>query len=324
MTSTSTATYVIDPPVQVIIDAIAGANADPAPTLEEERKRANDTMLLLARAVPDTITLTDHSVPVAGGAITVRTYRAESAPAIAPAYLFIHGGGWFQGNIETSEIECWPLAEATGAVVASVDYRLAPEHKFPTAVDDCVAAYTWLHAHAAELGIDPSRVAVGGGSAGGNLSAALCLIARDTGLPMPCLQLLDIPCVDATCSTPSIDELADGYGLTKAAIETYLERYLNDPSERTDPRMSPRLAADLSGLPPAVVFTAELDPLRDDGEAYVKQLRQAGVAAAAFRVTGHIHGSWIIPITISSALVHDLHVSALRRAFDGTLNTLFV
>ena len=320
---TNTVTYVVDPPVQMVIDAIAGANTEPAPTLAEERKRANDTMLLLARPVPDSITVTDHSVPVAGGAITVRTYRPVSAPATAPAYLFIHGGGWFQGNIETSEIECWPLAEATNAVVASVEYRLAPEHKFPTAIDDCVAAYAWLHANAAALGVDPARVAVGGGSAGGNLSAALCLIARDTGLPMPCLQLLDIPCIDATLSTRSIDELADGYGLTKAAIETYLERYLNDPSERTDPRMSPRLAADLSGLPPAVVITAELDPLRDDGEAYVKQLRQAGVAAAALRVTGHIHGSCVIPITISSSLVYDLHVSALRRAFDGTLSTLF-
>ena len=155
MTKSNTATYVVDPPVQVIIDAIAGANADPAPMLDEERKRANDTMLLLARPVPDSITVTDHSVPVAGGSITVRTYRPASAPATSPAYLFIHGGGWFQGNIETSEIECWPLAEATNAVVASVDYRLAPEYKFPAAIDDCVAAYTWLHTHATELGIDP-------------------------------------------------------------------------------------------------------------------------------------------------------------------------
>ena len=170
-----------------------------------------------------------------------------------------------------------------------------PEHKFPIPLDDCTAAYRWMVDHADELGVDLDRLAIGGTSAGGNLAAALCLRIRDEQLPMPLLQLLDVPALDLTMASASVTEVGDGAGLTGAALAGYVEHYLADPADATNPLVSPLLADDLSGLPPAVIIVAEHDPVRDDGERYLVRLHEAGVAAASFRVLAQFHGGWIIP-----------------------------
>lgn len=317
---TTPADRVVDGQVAALLAGLAeGRDGAPPPaTLDEERAAADATMLLIRRPVPDHVAVADHDVAVAGGTIRVRTHR-PAADGPLPGYLFVHGGGWFQGTLDTAEVECGPVAETVPAVVCSVGYRLAPEHPFPTPLDDVVAAYEWFLAHAAELGVDPARIAVGGTSAGGNLAAALCLVVRDRGLPRPLFQWLEVPALDHSMSSPSMAEVGEGMGLTREAVRTYRDRYLPDPADRTDPRASPLLAEDLAGLPPACVLTAELDPVRDDGERYVRCLHEAGVPATGLRVLGHPHGTWIIPVSTTWRLLEELRTSTLRLAFAGAL-----
>ncbi|MFI1581815.1 alpha/beta hydrolase [Embleya sp. NPDC020630] len=313
----------LDPPIQRIIDLLADhRSADPPPgTPAERRELANATMRLAFTGRPDDVTATDHRIPVPGGEITVRILRPAGLPAVAPAFYFIHGGGWFQGDLDTAEVELGPITAQVACAVALVDYRLAPEHPYPTPLEDCVAGYTWLHAHHAELGLDPNRIAVGGCSAGGNLAALLCLVARDRQLPMPVAQLLDVPGVDLTRMEPSAgpEATADLGGLTPEACNEFFDLYLPEGVDPRDPRVSPLFEPDLSGLPPAVITIAEHDPLRDQGERYLTRLHEAGVPAAAFRVLAHLHGGWVIPGTVTHALVGDLRAASVRRALGGTL-----
>lgn len=323
-----------DPPLQALFDALRAAEgaggaptepAEPAEPVEPvdiatERAQADATMVLIRPPVPEGVEVSEHDVPVDDGAasIRVRIHRPAGLPAAAPTVVFIHGGGWMQGNLDTAEVESGPIATAVPCMVVSVGYRLAPEHPFPTPLEDCVAAYRWVHDNASALGVDPARVAVAGGSAGGNLAAAVCLAARDRELPMPVVQLLDVPALDLTLSSPSIHDPDAQAGLTGAAVKRYAQQYLaGHPA--TDPLASPLLATDLSGLPPAVVLVAEHDPVRDDGERWVRALHAAGVAASGYRVLTHFHGGWFIPFTVTSRLAQDLRAAALRRAFDGTL-----
>lgn len=271
----------------------------------------------LLRATEPGTTTTSHELAVEGGTIGLRVVRPDT-DEVLPGLLFVHGGGWFQGDLDTSEVESGHLAGAVGCVVVHVDYRLAPEHPFPTPLEDVVAAWSWLHASAASFGIDASRVAVAGTSAGGNLAAALCLVARDRGLPMPVAQLLDVPATDLTLQSPSLSELGDRAGLTETDIKQFVAWYCA-ASAPDHPWISPLLAPDLSGLPPAVVIVAEHDPIRDDGERYVAALQRAGVPAVGIRVLTHLHGSWVVPVTATSFLVQDLRAQVLRRAFAGTL-----
>ena len=310
----------VDAPLAAIFEAMAaGAAAEPEPaTLAERRAAADGTMLLIHGGPEDGVTSTDHEVPVEGGTVRVRVLRPDAHTAPSPTLFFIHGGGWFQGNLDTGEVECGPMASAADIAVVSVEYRLAPEHPFPTPLEDCVAAYRWTREHAADLGLDADRVAVGGTSAGGNLSAALLLACRDRGIPLPIAQVLEVPALDLTLGSPSMDEHTDGAGLTRAAVDDFAKHYVGT-TPRTHPLVSPLLAEDLTGLPPAVVFVAEHDPVRDDGERWVRALQSAGVPAAGFRILNHVHGSWIIPVTITNRLHHDLRVATLRRIFDGTL-----
>ena len=306
----------LDPPLRRIFELLAAAPAAPPGDLAERRRQADSTMLLASTGPEPDVTVKDHTVPVAGGEITVRITRPDAfGDTPAPAYLFVHGGGWFQGNLDTAAVESGPMASTVPCVVASVDYRLAPEHPFPTPLDDCIAAYTWLLDQAGPLGIDPGRIAVGGTSAGGNLAAALCLAARDRGLALPCLQLLDVPCLDLTLASPSMRDPECQAGLTGEAVAEFAAMYVPDPDRRRDPLVSPLLADDLSGLPPAVVVVAELDPVRDDGERWVAALHAADVPAAAVRVLTHPHGGWVIPGTQTHTLVRDLHTTTLRRTF---------
>jgi acetyl esterase len=313
-----TAEPAFDPPLRRLFEALRGEPAEVPADLDVRRAAANATMLLVHPGPEAGVTVEDRAIPVEGGEILVRIRRPDVWTAPGPALFFVHGGGWFQGNLDTAEVECGPMASAAGCVVVSVDYRLAPEHPFPTPLHDVVAAYEWTLAHADELGIDAARIVAGGTSAGGNLVAALCLVLRDRGLPLPIAQVLDVPAVDLTLASPSMDEVGTGAGLTKDAVAEYAGFYL-DGGDPTDPYASPIFAADLSGLPPAVIVVAEHDPVRDDGERYLARLHAADVPGFAIRVLAHFHGSWIIPVTATNRLLHDLRVATLRRAFDGTL-----
>ncbi len=285
----------------------------------EGRRRGNDaTVALLRQPRRPGTTVEDRRIPVEGGEITLRVVVPEGIERPAPCYCYIHGGGWFMGTLETAEAECVIQPDDVPAVFVFVDYRLAPEHKFPVPHDDCVAAYQYLVEHHEELGIDVRRIAIGGGSAGANLSAAVSIAARDAGLPLPCLQLLEVPAVDLTLSSPSVTECGAGFGLTEEETRQCVRHYLDDGDDPRDPRASPIFAADLGGLPPALIVVAELDPIRDDGERYAGALRAAGTEAACVRVLGHIHGSWIIPGTPAWGVVRDMRISALRNAFAGT------
>ncbi len=231
----------------------------------------------------------DIVVPGSDHEIPVRVYRPAPERG-QPLVVFFHGGGWVLGDIETHDHSCRELASRSRCIVASVDYRLAPEHPFPAAVDDAFASLVWLADHAAELGADSARLAVAGDSAGGNLAAVCTMLARDARGPALRFQLLVYPAVDARMATPSIEENAVGYLLTKADMEWFYGHYAGSAVRDDDWRLSPGLAEDLAGLPPALVLTAEYDPLRDEGETYAARLREAGVEVTSIRYPGLVHG----------------------------------
>ncbi|MPY81098.1 MAG: alpha/beta hydrolase fold domain-containing protein [Actinophytocola sp.] len=227
-------------------------------------------------------------IPTPTAEILVRVYTPEGHGPF-PALVVFHGGCWIVGNIEIADRPHRALANATGCVVVAVNYQKAPEHPFPVPLDDCFAAFTWTLEHAHELNVDPARVGVGGDSAGGNLAAAVCLKARDTGAPMPVVQLLIYPAVDSELDTHSAHEHAEGYGLTTADMQWSWRQYAPDPRKRSNPLASPLRAATLADLPPAIVVTAEFDVLRDEGKRYADRLETAGVPVIQHHY-GTIHG----------------------------------
>jgi acetyl esterase len=226
-------------------------------------------------------------------AIPVRVYRRFGLGAPLPAIVYFHGGGWVTGDLDTHDGSCRLLADVTGCVVVAVDYRLAPEHPFPAAVVDALAAYEWVHRNAAELGVQPGRVGVMGDSAGGNLAA---VVAQQThraeadGVPDPVAQCLVYPALDAHLAQPSIDTFAEGFFLTRDDMVWFRGHYLPERESWDDVRASPLLAPDLSGLAPAAVFTAGFDPLRDEGRAYADALAQAGVPVQYRCYDDLVHG----------------------------------
>jgi acetyl esterase/lipase len=308
----------IDPPLKRILSMIeANRSAEPV-DLATRRQQTENSFAALRPAAQEGVTVRDHTVAVAGGEILVRTYIPDDIARPAPVLFYLHGGGWCMGNLDSAEAECVVQPGDIPAVMVSVDYRLAPQFKFPTPFDDCIAAYRWVLERTDELGIDPTRIAVAGGSAGANLAAALCLALRDSGEQLPCLQLLDVPVLDLTMSSDSLDLAESGIGMTTAEINEFVDHYIRDNADRLDPRASPLQAVDLHGLPPAFILTAEFDPVRDDGERYLERLHAADVPAASFRVLAHGHSTWVIPYTPTWGLVRDVRLAALRRAFDGT------
>ena len=226
------------------------------------------------------------------GPIPLRVYRPAGVPASTPlaVLVFFHGGGWVIGDLETHDVLCRQLTAGSGVSVVSVDYRLAPEHKFPAAVDDAWAATRWVVAHAGELAVDASRLAVGGDSAGGNLAAVVALLARDKGAPAIAVQVLIYPVTDLVGETRSYRDFAEGYLLTREGMRWFIAHYLTAEAEAADWRASPLRAQSLAGLPPALIVTAGFDPLRDEGEAYAERLRDAGVRVDSVCYGGMIHG----------------------------------
>jgi acetyl esterase/lipase len=239
----------------------------------------------------DVASVEDLEVPGPDGPLPVRVYRPDGAAVPAPVVVFFHGGGWVLGSIATHDATCRGLANRTGAVYVSVDYRLAPEHPYPAAPEDCYAATCWVADHAADLGVDPGRLAVAGDSAGGNLAAVVCQMARDRSGPAIAFQLLIYPVTDLDLDRwPSMEENADGPLLTREGMDWFARHYVGTLPFTGDPYAAPIRAADLSGLPPAYVATAGHDPLRDEGAGYAEALAAAGVTVGYDNFATMIHG----------------------------------
>ncbi len=304
----------LDPTFQAFLEQAAAAGGpqltDLPPAGAREMYRA---MQPPAPQIP-VGSVSDRSIDGPGGPIGLRIYTpAGDGPH--PVFVNFHGGGWVIGDLDTADAQCRSVCAGANCVVVSVDYRLAPEHRFPAAVDDCLAATRWVADNAAAINVDAGRMAVGGDSAGGNLAAVVAQQARDTG-PAVCFQLLVYPVTGASFDTDSYRDNAEGYLLTRAAMEWFWNHYAPDVSQRNDPRAAPLLAEDLSNLPPAFVMTAEYDPLRDEGEAYAEALRAAGNEVTARRYDGMIHGFFAMAHMIPSARPGmDDACAALRKAF---------
>jgi len=257
------------------------------------------------------------SVPAMPSLIALRLYRPSGLAQPSAALVYCHGGGWTIGDLDTHESLCTQLAEQAGCVVVAVDYRLGPEHRFPAAVDDALAAFRWLRSQAAALGLDPHRLAIGGDSAGGNLAAVVALSLReahDEG-PAPRLQLLIYPATDMRAGAPSHTVNGEGYLLTRDSIEYFRAHYIDQPALYEDWRSSPLLHPDLSRLPPALVITAGYDPLRDEGRQYADALSEAGTPAQYVCFERQIHGFITMGRVIDEAhAAIALCADALRRA----------
>jgi acetyl esterase/lipase len=314
----------LDPQAQVYLDRLAALGMSPIGELPvaEARGAMEATAAELFGPTDPVGSVMDQAVPGPAGPIRMRIYEPPGDGRDRPLLTYFHGGGWVVCSLDTHEGICRALARRTPCVVASVDYRLAPEHRFPAAVEDAWAATAWLAEHAASLGADPDRIAVGGDSAGGNLAAVVALRARDRGLPLA-FQLLVYPVCDDDLERPSYREYASGYGLTRDGMRSYWHHYLGpDRGRGSDPEASPLRAEKLAGVAPALVLTAEFDPLRDEGEEYARALERAGVAVTLSRYDGLIHGFYRMPAVIDRAqLAHDESAGALRAAFSRAART---
>ncbi len=304
----------MDPQAQVILDLVNASGFGDISEMEPTDVRTLMESLSAPSAV-HVARVEDRVIPGPGGEIPVRIY-APASPDPLPVLVFYHGGGWVIGSLETHDGLCREIVDAAGCMVVSVDYRLAPEHRFPACVDDAYAAACWVSDHAAAIGADASRVAVGGDSAGGHLAAVTAMTARDRTTPPIVFQLLVYPALEHEFERPSMIENAEGYMLTADGMRWFYRHTLNDPSEGDDPRVSPIRAESLAGLPPAFVITAEFDPLRDQGIAYAEALAAAGVSVTSTTYAGVFHGFFNMQAMLDTAkLAVGDAVVALRAAF---------
>ncbi|CAH0279993.1 alpha/beta hydrolase [Roseomonas sp. CECT 9278] len=283
----------LDPGAQRVLDLIRSFGRPPLHELTPDEARAGNTAArpILQPDPPEVAMVADLSCPGPAGPVRLRQYRGRGTPdgAVLPCLLYLHGGGWVIGDLDSHDQLCRSLANHLGAAVIAVDYRLAPEARFPAAVEDAVAALRFVAAEAARLMIDPARIAVGGDSAGGNLAAVLALMGRDGSVPAPCFQMLLYPATDMAGNTPSAQRFTEGYPLTSKGMQWFIDHYAPDRAQRIDWRASPLRAASLAGTPPAFVMTCGHDPLLDEGREYARRLDEEGVHVTHLHVADQMH-----------------------------------
>jgi acetyl esterase len=281
----------LDPQAKQLIEqsATAGLPPNSALTPPEARRAMEQRAAGIVWGPQHLAAVEDLEIVGPGGELHLRVYTPEGNGPF-PLLLYFHGGGWVVGSVATHDNVCRQLSLESGCVLVSVDYRLAPENKFPAAVHDGYAALLWAFAHATELNADPARIEVGGDSSGGNLATVTCLKAKAEGGPMPAFQLLFYPVTNHSFDTDSYSENAQGYMLSQDDMRWYWNHYLHSEKDSKNPLASPLQAPDLRGLPPALVISAEFDPLRDEAEAYAARLRAADVSTTLIRYDGMIHG----------------------------------
>jgi acetyl esterase len=312
---------VLDPDAAAVYKAFQEAGRPPYETLTAAEARA---FYLQGRVVtnpepPELKSVTALSIPSLSGAIPARIYtplKLRQTGGLAPCLVFFHGGGWVIGDLDSHDVVCRKLAHDGELIVISVDYRLAPEHKFPAAVDDAIIATKWIADNAKQLGIDASRLSVGGDSAGGNLAAVVSLAARDSGGPAIAGQVLIYPATDFAMKHPSHSEPETSILLTHTVIKWFRDHYLNDLSDGQDWRASPARASTLAGLPPAYVLTAGADPLRDEGDEYAARLKEAGVAVTYKNFPGQFHGFFTMGKLLQQANVAASEIGAWLKALN--------
>ena len=281
----------LDPQAKRFLDLLAAAARGLTPPAPLERRRTFQSLARMTGGDDVPVGAVENmSIPGPGGPVAIRIYTpAAKMDRISPGMVYFHGGGWVIGDLDTHHGICARLAEGSGCRIVAVDYRLAPEHKFPSAIEDSISAVQFVAANAAAFGIDPCRLAIGGDSAGANIAAVVCQWAKRAGGPALALQALFCPVMDALGDTDSRRAFAEGYFLDKSTMDEDLLLYCPPGLDYGDPRLSPLRAADFSGLPPAHIHTAEYDPVRDEGQAYAEKLVSAGVAVTYTCHAGMIH-----------------------------------
>jgi acetyl esterase len=282
----------LHPQAKAVLEMMA---ANPGKSFEEmtledirDMRAAMPNGFGLAGPPEDVARVENRTIPGPSGVVPIRVYWPVTGDRL-PVLFYFHGGGFVFGHPDWVDEPCRTLANQSGAIVISVDYRLAPEHRYPAAAEDCFAAVAYVAGHAAEFDADPDRIAVSGDSAGGNMAAVVALMARDRKGPAIALQILIYPCVDYLDRSPSMREFGEGYFLSHSAVDWFWKQYAGE-EHACEPYLSPQHSPDLAGLPQAVVITAACDPLRDQGEIYAEKLQAAGVAACVKRFDGMIHG----------------------------------
>jgi acetyl esterase len=308
----------MDPKAQLVGEFVKSIRVPGVyPPLPELRQQLRTMVTLMDEPAPALPRIEEMKIPGPAGTIPARVYDpAPGGPR--PALAYLHGGGWVQGDLETHHGLCARLAQRAGVLVVAIDYRLSPEAKFPAAVEDCLAAYRWLRERGREIGVDQSRVGIGGDSAGGNLSAVVSQLAKAAGLPVPTCQVLIYPATDFSMDTPSHRELESGHIIPRERIVWYARQYLRGEADKKDPRVSPILG-DLRGQPPALIITAGFDPLRDEGHEYAKALEKAGVDAQYHEYPGQIHAFVSLTKAIPQGMACTLEIGDyLRQRLGGS------
>ena len=313
----------LDPQARALIERSA-RSASPAPgsvVVEEARRLYRESRLALAPPPVAVQEVRDFSMAGRGFAIGARYYRplGTKREEALPAVVYFHGGGWTCGDLDTHDSVCRGIAAHSFCAVVAVDYRMGPEHRFPAAVEDALAAVRWMAANAGPFGIDPARLVVAGESAGGNLAAVTALALRESG-PRLAMQVLVYPVTDQAADTDSLRRFARGYSLTRELLRWYQGNYLRGEPDRADWRASPLRAKDHSRLPPAYIITAGFDPLLDEGKAYAERLAQAGVPVTYECFEGQIHG--FLPMGGAIAAAHHAHyrIGQMLRMHFGTFS----